>query len=250
MTTPPLTPPEVLARAVHSDPGRPRVTVYDDTDSPTRGERVELSARVLANWVAKAANLLQDDLDAGPGTVVRLDLPPHWRTLYWALAAWSVGAAVEVPPRRSPDAGAADGTPPADVLVTDDPVAAGDGGADAVVLVTLAALARSASVPVPAGVVDEARELSTHGDVFDPWDEPPPGAVAVISGGARTAYEDVVPSTGTGGRVHTGTTDTAAFLRTALAAWAGDGSVVLTRGAPDPEVLAARLASEGVTDPA
>ena len=80
-----------------ADPGRPRVTVYDDTDSPTRGERIELSARVLANWVAKAANLLRDDLDAGPGSVVLLDLPPHWRTLYWAFAAWSVGACVEVP---------------------------------------------------------------------------------------------------------------------------------------------------------
>ena len=45
-------------------------------------------------------------------------------------------------------------------------------GADEAVLVTLAALARSAGAPVPAGVVDEARELATHGDVFDAWDEP------------------------------------------------------------------------------
>jgi len=81
-------PPEdvqsLLAALMASDPGRPRITVYDDTDGPTRGERVELSARVVANWVAKAANLLQDELDAGPGTVVRLALPPHWRTVYWA----------------------------------------------------------------------------------------------------------------------------------------------------------------------
>ena len=56
---------------------------------------------MLANWVAKAANLLRDDLDAGPGSVVLLDLPPHWRTLYWAFAAWSVGACVEVPAHRT-----------------------------------------------------------------------------------------------------------------------------------------------------
>ena len=257
MTTPPRTAAALLARAVASDPGRPRVTVYDDTDSPTRGERVELSARVLANWVAKAANLLQDDLDAGPGTLVVLDLPPHWRTLYWALAAWSVGATVEVPAERARGAtgrqggtaGAAhsDADAAADVLVTDDPAVAGGAGTENVVLVTLAALARSAPAPLPGRVVDEARELSTHGDVFDPWDEPPPGATALTSPGERTAYEDLVPSTGTGGRVHTTTTDTSAFLHTALAAWAGDGSVVLTRGTPDPEVLAARLASEGVT---
>ena len=91
------------APLVTSDPGRPRMTVYDDTDSPTRGERIELSARVLANWVAKAANLLQDDLDVGPARSCVLDLPPHWRTLYWALAVWSVGGCVEVPP-TAPDA--------------------------------------------------------------------------------------------------------------------------------------------------
>ena len=103
-----MTPAALLRRLVAADPGRPRVTVYDDTDSPTRGERIELSARVLANWVAKAANLLRDDLDAGPGSVVLLDLPPHWRTLYWAFAAWSVGACVEVPAHRSgADAGPA-----------------------------------------------------------------------------------------------------------------------------------------------
>ena len=111
VSTSPTTPAALLRRLVAADPGRPRVTVYDDTDSPTRGERVELSARVLANWVAKAANLLQDDLDVTPGSVVRLDLPPHWRTLYWAFAVWSVGACVELPAHRcraaaGPDAGA------------------------------------------------------------------------------------------------------------------------------------------------
>jgi hypothetical protein len=35
-----------------------------------------------------------------------------------------------------------------------------------------------------------------------------------------------------------------------LAAWAADGSVVLTRGTPDHDVLERRLASEGVTGPA
>src|SRR6187549_3516723 len=103
VSTPPASPAALLRRLVAADPGRPRITVYDDTESATRGERVELSARVLANWVAKAANLLQDDLDLGPGAVVVLDLPPHWRTLYWALAVWSVGGCVEVPQRRSGD---------------------------------------------------------------------------------------------------------------------------------------------------
>ena len=276
MTTSATSPAAVLRRAVTSDPGRPRVTVYDDTDSPTGGERIELSARVLANWVAKAANLLQDDLAVGPGSVVVLDLPPHWRTLYWALAAWSVGGCVELPhrttdahPRRDavlghPPAhsgagrtgdpartGDADPSRPFDdrkVLVTDDPAAAAD--ADRAVLVTLAALARSAPVPVPPGVVDEARELAAHGDVFDPWDEPADDDPALRAGGADTAYGEIVPSDGTADRVHTASADTAAFLRLALGALAGDGSVVLTRGEPGSHALQARLASEGVTSTA
>lgn len=224
----------LLATLLASDPGRPRITVYDDTDGPTRGERVELSARVVANWVAKAANLLQDELDAGPGTVVQLALPPHWRTLYWALATWSVGATVDLRP----------GDGAADVVVSDDPERADD--APAAVLVTLAALARSAPVPVPAGAVDEARELATHGDVFHPWDGPGPGDPALLAADGTTTFAGLVPD-GTPGRWHTTTTDPAAFLRAVLAAWAADGSVVLTRGTPPADVLERRLESEGVT---
>ena len=236
MATSARTPAALLAHLVASDTGRPRVTVYDDTDGPTRGERVELSARVLANWVAKAANLLQDDLDAGPGTTVRLALPPHWRTLYWAFAAWSVGACVDV---RDDDGSGAD------VVVTDDPGRVE--GAEHVVIVTLAALARGASVEVPAGAVDEAREIATHGDVFTPWDEADADDVGLRSGAGEVAFGGLVPAPGAAERVHTATTDTATFLSTALAAWAGDGSVVLTRGTPADDVLAARRASEGVT---
>ncbi len=131
------------------------------------------------------------------------------------------------------------------------PVSAASGDA---VLVTLAALARSAGAPVAAGVVDEARELATHGDVFDAWDDPDPSdpALRVLGAGGHptdaTAYETLVPdAVGGPERVHTSTTDTARFLRLALEVWAGDGSVVLTRGTPTEEVLASRLSAEGVT---
>ena len=70
---------------------------------------------------------------------------------------------------------------------------------------------------------------------------------ALRSPAAETSYADLVPDHAGGGRVHTATADTAAFLRTTLEAWAGDGSLVLGRGAPAPEVLAARLEAEGVT---
>lgn len=242
---PAQSPSALLAALVASDPGRPRITVYDDTDGPTRGERIELSARVLANWVAKAANLLQEDLDAAPNTVVRLDLPPHWRTLYWAFAVWSVGACVEV----GPDAGAASGKDAApDVLVTDDAQAAARTGAEHVVLVTLAGLARAATSPVPGGAVDEARDLATHGDLFDAWEEPSASDPAMRGATGTTAYGDLVrEADARASRVHTDTGDTDAFLGLALRVLAGDGSIVLTRGAPSAAALESRLAAEGVT---
>ena len=221
---------------LRSDPGRPRVTFYEDSPGPTQGERIELSAKVLDNWVSKAANALQEEWDLAPGSAVRLALPPHWRSLYWALAVWSVGATVVLD----------DG--PSDLVVTDDvAVAATSSGPR--VLVTLAALARGAAAPPPPDVMDEARELSTYADQFSPWEEPAPSDVALRDGASTTAYETVVPQGdwADGSRVHTADGDLGQVLATALAAWAVDGSLVLSRG-PGPEGgRAARLAAEGVT---
>lgn len=232
----PRTPAEVLAAILRADPARPRITFYEDTPGPTQGERIELSAKVLTNWVNKAANALQEEWDVAPGSRVRLALPPHWRSLYWALAVWSVGATVVL------DDGAAD------LVVTDDGAVAA-ASAVPTVLVTLAALARGASGPVPPGAMDEARELSTYADQFSPWEEPSPSDVALTGEGADAAYEGVVPQRdwAHGTRVHTSEPELGAFLATTLAAWAADGSVVLSRG-PAPEGgRAARVTSEGVT---
>ncbi|MFC7486652.1 TIGR03089 family protein [Knoellia sp. CPCC 206453] len=235
-------PADVLPQMLRSDSAKPRITTYDDTDGPTRGERIELSARVLGNWVNKAANALQDEFDIAPGSIVHLDLPPHWRTAYWALATWSVGATV------STDAG--DATP--DLLVTtdNDTAAASDSPA---VLVTLAGLARSAATPVPQGVMDEAKELSTHGDQFVAYDQPDDSDTALISRGERTAYADVLgsaaPRANSAERRHLTTTGTADFLRACLALWTADGSVVLSRGEAPANVLAERSRVEGATGP-
>ncbi|WP_076259301.1 TIGR03089 family protein [Intrasporangium flavum] len=237
-TAAPVLPAEVLARLFAADATRPRLTWYDDEPGPTAGERIELSARVLTNWVAKAANLLQDDLSAEPGTTVGLDLPTHWRAVYWALAAWSVGAEVVV-------GEAATG---ADVLVTADPHAAAAHGGDAV-LVSLPALARSHPQAAEApSAVDEARELATHGDVFVPLADPEPSDVALATAAGSLTYgEVVVPDDAWGGQPRValrGPLDT--VLRGCLAAWVVDGSVVLERG-PAGAGTSARHASEGVT---
>ncbi len=54
----------VLDPLLRADPMGPRITYYDDAT----GERIELSTVTLANWAAKTANLLRDELGAGPGT--------------------------------------------------------------------------------------------------------------------------------------------------------------------------------------
>lgn len=227
---------------LRSDPARPRVTFYEDTPGPTQGERIELSGKVLANWVSKAGNALQDEYDLGPGAVVRLALPPHWRALYWAMAVWSVGGVLELA-----------GGPTPDLLICDDlhasAVSVNPAPTD-VVLVTLGALARAHPDPVPAGAMDEARELATFGDQFTATAEPCPGDLALITSGAHLSYRSVVPqgdwAAGVRVNVAGGLT---AVLESTLAAWAVDGSVVLARSGPDaggrqqPE----RLASERVT---
>jgi uncharacterized protein (TIGR03089 family) len=235
------TPASVLAELLRSDPARPRVTFYEDTAGPTQGERIELSGKVLANWISKAGNALQDEYDLGPGSVVRLCLPPHWRALYWAFAVWSIGGTVNL---------AGDPTP--NLLIWDDPDQAGtlEQATVDVVLVTLGALARVHPGQVPAGVMDEARELASYGDQFVATADPAPDDLALITGTSHTTYRSVVPHRGWPANTRVSLAgDLTAVLQSTLAAWAVDGSVVLARngrhagGEAQPE----RLASERVT---
>lgn len=180
-----------LVRALAAVP-EPRLTWYGGD-----GERVELSGRVLVNWVAKTANLLLDDLDLQPGEVVSVDLDAHWRAPVLWLAATYLGAQVT---RSGADS-------QADVLVVPDgrPVPA---GVERLVVVALPSLARSATT-LPAGAVDYAADVPSHGDA-----PPPPGP----SAGAAWSGEDLVP-----GRRLLGPTASPAEL---FGTWAAGGSVV------------------------
>src|SRR3954471_14797703 len=86
----PGTLPDLFSAAVRRDGASPFLTYYDDVS----GERIELSALTTANWVAKTANLLVDELDLASGETVAIGLPPHWLGVVWALSTWSAGAAV------------------------------------------------------------------------------------------------------------------------------------------------------------
>ena len=157
---------DVLA-LVTSEPGRPRLTWYG-----AGGERIELSGAVLANWVSKTTNLLVEEFDAGPGVRIGLDLPAHWRSVVWAIAAWRSGARLVV----GAEVGAAE------VVVTDRPSA--HVRAPQLVVVALPGLARTYDGELPPGAIDAAAAVMTYGDVIGWTPEVEPGAAAVESGGA------------------------------------------------------------------
>ncbi len=223
---------------MQQDPTRPALTYYDDVPGPTQGERIEISRRVLENWVAKAANALQEGLDVQRGSVVLVDLPaPHWRTCYWALAVWAVGATVTLDAHEG-----------ADVLITTDPDSATAEDADEVVAVTLAALARQYPGELRSGVMDEAREVSTFADSFTAWDDPEPEDDALVHDGDRIAYADLLQPAQWPPESRVLVTSDSAYdlLQHLLHALQTGSSLVLVRG-PEPDEQDPRIATEGVS---
>ncbi|MBA9007944.1 TIGR03089 family protein [Thermomonospora cellulosilytica] len=184
------TPADLLARRLADDPSRPLVTFYDDAS----GERVELSARVFANWVAKTANLLVDGLGAQPGDRVVMLLPPHWQTAVWLMACWSAGLVAEpLEPGVEPDGGEG----PYLLAVAEEVLSMPDrweplaAGADEVVGLSLHALGGPLAEPRP-DVMDYAVEIRGYGDRFMPYSpvdvEAPALCVAEAAAGTHVTY--------------------------------------------------------------
>ncbi|WP_407341784.1 TIGR03089 family protein [Pengzhenrongella phosphoraccumulans] len=231
---PPSSVAEVLA-LVTREPGRPRLTWYGQG-----GERIELSGAVLANWVSKTTNLLVEEFDAGPGVRIGLDLPAHWRTVVWALAAWRCGACVVV----GDEAGAAD------VVVTDRP--GGFPAVEQVVAVALPGLARRFDGELPAGAVDAASAVMTYGDQIGWAPEVDGDGSAIHGAGSVVRHDELVAWAGGGMNTPDGMRvlleagndrdgDVVATLRSILGVLACDGSFVLL----GPSV-AAELAADPV----
>ena len=202
----------------------PRLTWYGP-DS----ERVELSGRVLDNWVAKTSNLLQDELDAEPGMRLRLDLPAHWKSMI--LGPGRLAAGHGSGPGRGGGGPAGHRRPGA---------GAAAGGFDAVLAVALPALAMRWPGELPAGVLDYAAEVRSHGDVFMPHairnrhgravrrSAGQPHAHGALLDGFAAGHDAGAAAAGSGRRT--------AWKRPwpSPGAWKHDGSVVLVH--PDVEL--------------
>ncbi|MEV5437979.1 TIGR03089 family protein [Streptomyces sp. NPDC052682] len=241
------TPADLLSSALAADPGRPLVTFYDDAT----GERVELSVATFANWVAKTANLLQDELSAEPGDRVALLLPAHWQTAVWLLACASVGVVADV-----------GGQPGAADLVVSGPDTLEAARACSGPRVALALRPLGGRFPqTPEGFADYAVEVPGQGDRFVPYAPVDPEEPALIVAGREFSGAEVVERaraeapglglTGPGSRILSGLPyDTWEGLNAGLyAPLATGGSVVLCRHLERlaPEALDKRVESERVT---
>ncbi|MGH3785669.1 MAG: TIGR03089 family protein, partial [Pseudonocardiaceae bacterium] len=171
---------EMLGPLLRTDPARPRITHYDDD----AGFRVELSGATLANWAAKTANWLRDELDVQPGDAVAVLLPPHWQTAGVLLGAWWCGATIIT----SPTGGQVARQDASQCRVA---LCGVDRIADAALTDEVAALgldALGAGVAVlPPGIRDFASEVRVHGDRFVPGGSGPDVEMVVDAARARAA---------------------------------------------------------------
>ena len=215
----------------------PRITYYDDAT----GERIELSTVTLANWAAKTANLLRDELGAGPSSRVAVLLPAHWQTAAVVLGIWWAGAEAVL-----------DSPGEADIaLCTADRIDEADA---AVPMGEIAVLSLDPfGKPVPdlaVGLTDYATAVRVHGDQIVPERHPGPAldgrsadeviAAATESAAAQgfTASDRVMSS-----RTWATAADLIANL---LAVFAAGASLVQVTN-PDPAALERRRQTEKVT---
>ena len=178
LRSPRATFPDQLAAALRADPARPLVTFYDDTT----GERVELSVTTYANWVAKTASLVQDELDVEAGALVLVDVPTHWMGPVWLGALWSGGQVVTTDRALATEA----------ALVVCGPGGVGEyatlAPAVPVVALSLRPLGAPFTEPLPPGVVDYGAVVLAQPDVFVPAAPPAPGDGAWRDGRGTTDH--------------------------------------------------------------
>jgi uncharacterized protein (TIGR03089 family) len=227
------TPESLFDARLSADPQLPLVTFYDDAT----GERAELSAKSMANWVAKTHFLLIDGLGLGPGDTAFVRLPVHWLAAPILFGCWFAGLHVVSEP------GAAVAFADAATLA-----ALGRTPAEEVFAVSLLSMARPDTPP--AGAEDFALAVRPMPDA---WGAVRPAGKAedpALDGLSRTELAAAATATAAelglqpGGRLlWSGPPD---WLPALLAPLAVGGSSVLVRNG-DPAGLAGKAAAERVT---
>ncbi|MDQ2749398.1 MAG: TIGR03089 family protein [Actinomycetota bacterium] len=234
-----MTPEQSFADLLAAEPGRPFITYYDEASA----ERSELSAKSLANWVAKTHHLLGTELGLGPGDTALIALPAHWISVPALLGCLTAGLALTSTPGQADVAFVCPATAPdahgiPDVYaIAPDSAAVGFGAAP------------------PAGLADFVVAVRPQEDKWpgvrfgagpdDPCMAGRSRAQVAADARARAAELGLRP----GARVlstrdWTGPAD---WIDTLLAPLAVGGSAVYVRNCADPAVLERRAAQERVT---
>jgi uncharacterized protein (TIGR03089 family) len=235
-----MTPEQLFADLLADEPGRPFVTYYDEAS----GERTELSAKSLANWVAKTHHLLGDELGLGAGDMALIALPAHWISVPALLGCLTAGLALTTETHADADV----------AFVSPDGVDAATGAAD-VYAVAPDSAAVGFGAAVPPGTQDYVTAVRPQADVwagvrFGAAEGDPcvPGRTRgqVAADATQRAGELGLTA---GARVlstrdWTGYAD---WLDTLFAPLAVGGSVVYVRNCVDPAVLDRRAAQERAT---
>lgn len=198
-----MTPARLLDAAARRDSARPLLTWYDDAS----GERIELSVATSANWAAKTANYLFDELDLDAGDVIGLAPTSHWLSYVVLLGAWTAGVAVDLTGRSS------------DVVLPGEPAAW-----MRTVLAQPDALLVTPAADGDVGLVTATRSW-TLAELVATAAEPPAHARLLVT----RPLDDVEP-----------------IVDAVVTPLVCDGSVVLVTNADDAR-LAARAATERVT---
>jgi uncharacterized protein (TIGR03089 family) len=229
-----LTPERQFADLLRADPTRPFVTYYDEAS----GERSELSAKSLANWVAKTHHLLGDELGLGVGDTALLALPAHWISVPILLGCLTAGLALTT----SGDA---------DVAFVSEDTAADAGTVVDVYAIATGNAAHGLRDDAPAGVQDYVAAVRPQPDAWagvqlaaGPDDPCLPGLTRgeVVDRALAAGLPEHARLLTT--RADFGPPD---WLDVLFAPLAVAGSVVIVRNCSDDSVLDRRAAQERVT---
>lgn len=123
------------------------------------GERIELSGKVLDNWVAKSANFLCEEFEVDVEDALVLPPSSHWRTVALVVAALRVGATIYPPAQAPSEVQAAFGFCPQQCESID---------AEFTGLISSEALAMRymGELPADLGAIDYTQEVRSHADIY------------------------------------------------------------------------------------
>lgn len=229
-----LTPERQFAQLLAAEPSRPFVTYYDERS----GERSELSAKSLANWVAKTHHLLTDELGLGVGDTALVALPAHWISVPVLLGCLTAGLALTT-----------DG--PAEVaFVAPETLPAAAGVVDVYAIAPDSAAVGFGDAP-PAPAADYVSAVRPQADTWPSVHMPASADDACLPGMTRGEVAARAVGGGLESRARVLTTrpwsSADDWLDAVLAPIAVGGSLVIVANCTGEEVVARRMSQERAT---